>query len=57
MVTTTLTNGAKSEKCQGKNKDHVIASASVKIPRHVSLFYAPRARKILGKTVKFNPGF
>jgi hypothetical protein len=29
-----------------------IASASVKIPRHVTLFYASRAKRILGRTVK-----
>jgi hypothetical protein len=35
----------------------VIASASVKSPYHVTLIYASRAMRILGRTVKLRPGF
>ena len=37
--------------------NNIIASVRVKNPRHVTLFYASRAKKLLGKMFKLNPGF
>jgi hypothetical protein len=42
---------------EGRARNPLVASASVRNPRHVTHFYSLRARKILGRTVKFKPGF